>query len=105
MRTLLFSCGILFQLGANWAGLLTSPLTTAPKEPRARPENHEDRNRASYRHTGNHPDTDGIPLIERRCEWRAGSTSRLGVVAYRTGRDVVPWYSVLLTKTKNVKNV
>ena len=42
-----------------------------------------------------------MPLIELRCEWRAGSTSRLGVVAYRTGSGVVPWYSFLLIKTEN----
>ena len=85
--------------------LLASPLITAPKEPRAHPDNHEDCNRASYCHPGNHADTDGIPLIELRCEWRAESTSRLGGVAFITGSDVVPWYSFLSTKPENEKNV
>ena len=77
----------------------------AQKEPRARPGNHEDRNRASYCHADNHTDMSAMPLTELRCEWRAESTSRLRVVAYRTSRDVVPWYSFLLTKAENEKNV
>jgi hypothetical protein len=83
-----------------------SPLTTAQKEPRAGPDNHEDCNRASYCHADNQTGgTGGMPLIELRCKWRAESTSRLRVAAYRTSRDVIPWCGFLLIKPENEKNV